>query len=141
MNYIGIDYGHKNIGLSWGSDELRIAVPLNAIIRAKSLNKLWQQLQNQIQTHGCDAFVIGLPLHQDGTEGRRVQEVKIFTKYLQAYFNKPIFYQDERLSTQTAAALPGSKSQSLKQLKKNKTHGFIDSKAAMIILQDFLDNL
>lgn len=136
-----MDYGHKNIGLSWGSDVLKTAIPLRAIVQAKNLEAVLQQVQHALEEHGCDAFVLGLPLHMDGTAGQRVQEVRSFAEHLQARFAKPIFYQDERLSTQTAAGLFSPKFHSLKRVKKDKKNGAIDSKSAMIILQDFLDAL
>lgn len=136
-----MDYGHKNIGLSWGSDALKTAIPLRAIVRAKNLETVLQRIQCTLEEHDCDAFVLGLPLHMDGTAGKRVQEVRAFAEHLQVRFAKPIFYQDERLSTQTAAGLSCLKSHSHKRIKKDKKNGAIDSKSAMIILQDFLDAL
>ena len=139
MDFIGIDYGSKHIGLSWGSENLGLAVPLESLRNTSSPEGIFVALNKIVEEKGCDAFVLGLPLHMDGTEGRRVQEVRAFAKKLEAYFKKPIFFQDERLSTQATQYLSGYQAQSLHKAKKQKARGIVDSQAAMIILQDFLD--
>ena len=139
MDYIGIDYGSKHIGLSWGTDELGIAVPLNAIVNFSTVEDVFSSLKVIAFEKGCQAFVLGLPLHMDGTEGVRVQEVRKFAKKLAEAFSKPIYFQDERLSTQATQYLSLKPKQALRPFKKQKARGIIDSQAATIILQDFLD--
>ncbi len=138
MDFIGIDYGSKYIGLSWGSEALGMAVPLNSLCNV-SIEAVCNALNTIVVEKGCDAFVIGLPLHMDGTEGRRVQEVRQFAQKLKAQLKKPIFFQDERLSTQATHYFSGNQTPSLHKAKKQKARGIVDSQAAMIILQDFLD--
>ena len=137
MDFIGIDYGSKYIGLSWGSEDLGIAVPLESLHH--SSGDIFVALDKIATEKGCDAFVLGLPLHMDGTEGQRVQEVRAFANKLESQLKKPIFFQDERLSTQATHYLPGYRTKSLQKAKKEKARGIVDSQAAMIILQDFLD--
>lgn len=139
MDFIGIDYGSKFIGLSWGSDDLGMAVPLESIYNIFSIDCVFKRLNELVLEKGCDAFVLGLPLHMDGTEGKRVQEVKKFANKLAGSINKPVFFQDERLSTQATQYLVGGQAMSLHRAKKQKSRGIVDSRAAMIILQDFLD--
>ena len=140
MDYIGIDYGTKIIGLSWGNDDLGIAVPLEAIKNFHTEGAAFQMLEQRLKEYACYAFVLGLPLHMDGKEGKRVVEVKNFSHQLQLKFNKPIFFQDERLSTQTAFELLAPRLRSLKRAKKQKQSGILDSQSAAVILQDFLNN-
>ena len=139
MDFIGIDYGSKYIGLSWGSDDLGVAVPLESICNVTSIDCVFTYLNRIVSEKGCDAFVLGLPLHMDGTEGLRVQEVRKFATKLETRLNKPIFFQDERLSTQATQYLPGHQAASLHKAKKQKARGIVDSQSAMIILQDFLE--
>ena len=139
MDFIGIDYGSKYIGLSWGSGDLGVVVPLEPICNISSWEEACKSLDKVVKEKGCDAFVLGLPLHMDGTEGIRVQEVRRFAKKLEAHFKKPIFFQDERLSTQATQYLSGNQAQSLHKAKKQKARGIVDSQSAMIILQDFLE--
>ena len=139
MDFIGVDYGSKYIGLSWGSEALGVVVPLESLRNMASLDDVFTAMNKIATEKGCDAFVLGLPLHMDGTEGQRVQEVRTFAKKLENQLKKPILFQDERLSTQATQYLSGYQAQSLHKAKKQKARGIIDSQAAMIILQDFLD--
>ena len=138
MDFVGIDYGSKYIGLSWGSEALGVVVPLESLHNT-SMDVVFEALNKVIIEKGCDAFVLGLPLHMDGTEGCRVQEVRQFAQKLEMQLKKPIFFQDERLSTQATQYLSGNQTPSLRKAKKQKARGIVDSQAAMIILQDFLD--
>ncbi|MDR2768940.1 MAG: Holliday junction resolvase RuvX [Puniceicoccales bacterium] len=137
--FIGIDYGSKRIGLSWGTLDLGVAVPLKAITDYVSLNQVLTQLRRIMDEKGCDAFVIGLPLHMNGQAGTRVKTVERFSVLLHRHFNLPIHFVDERLSTYTAKGLVGLKKVSIKKEKQQKRLGIVDSRAASIILQDFLD--
>ena len=139
MEYIGIDYGHKIIGLSWGSDVLGLVVPLKPICNFTTFEQILKQLKTVIYEKGCDAIVIGLPIHMNGQVGQRAHEVENFANKLQPYVHLPIHFQDERLSTQAAYYLSGYKTESLTKAKQRKQRGIIDSQSAMIILQDYLD--
>ena len=137
MDYLGIDYGSKCIGLAWGSDVLKMVVPLKAL-RVRSTEQVIEELRHIVLEKGCDAFVIGLPIHADGTEGQRVKEVKYFAEQLKQTFNLPIYFQDERLSTQTARTLTGADNLSLRRAKAQKNKGIIDSTAAAVILEEWM---
>lgn len=138
MNYLGIDYGSKFIGLAWGSDDLKVVVPLKAL-RFLSMEQVIEDLRRVILEKGCGAFVIGLPVHADGTEGQRVKEVKYFAERLKQHFNLKIYFQDERFSTQTACTLTGTDSLSLRRAKTQKGKGVIDSAAAAVILEEWME--
>lgn len=140
MEYIGIDFGSKCMGLSWGSDELNMAVPLPAILNFQNFDQVFSKLKLICLEKGCQAFVLGLPLHMNGDEGIRAKEVRHFADQLMKTLNKPVYFQDERLSTQAAQYLSGYQAQSLEKAKKQKQRGIIDSQAATIILQDFLED-
>ena len=137
MDYLGIDYGSKFIGLAWSSDELKVVVPLKAL-RVHSTEQVIEDLRRVILEKGCDAFVIGLPIHADGTQGQRVKEVKYFAEHLKQHFNLKIYFQDERFSTQTARMWTGANNLSLRQAKAKKEKGVIDSTAATVILEEWM---
>ena len=134
-SYIGIDYGTKRIGLSWGSDDVNVAVPLNPIVNFSSMEKVTEILRKIIVEKSVNVIVIGLPLHMDGTKGKRAIEVENFSKKFLSKLNLPIIFVDELLSTYSAKEL----SSSSKNTKSNKS-GKLDSRSATIILQEFLDN-
>ena len=139
MDFIGIDYGSKSVGLSWGSDVLQVAVPLKSL-PLEPIDQFFAQLKKIVFEKGCQGFVIGFPLHLDGTIGKRAQEVKVFAEKLKNFFQLPVYFQDERFSTQSAQGLMGfSLKKTAQKTKEAKQKGIIDAQAAAIILQDFLD--
>ena len=76
--YLGIDYGTKRMGLAW-ADELGIALPLGAIPGVKSKG-CWDELRQVVKDRGVSCFVIGYPLHMDGSVGKRAKEVDQFVE-------------------------------------------------------------
>ena len=139
MEFIGIDYGSKSVGLSWGSDDLQVAVPLKSL-PLEPIEQFFAQLKQIVFEKACQGFVVGFPLHLDGTIGKRAQEVKVFAEKLKNFFQLPVYFQDERFSTQSAQGLMGfSLKKTAQKTKEAKQKGIIDAQAAAIILQDFLD--
>ncbi len=140
MNYLGVDYGEKRIGLAFG-DELGVACPLPAAT-AGSLEERLRQIQGVIEQRRIDALVIGYPYNMDGSVGFKAREVDVFIAELEKRFALPVHRSDERLTTSQARAVgkpSGRKHPSLKKVRKERASGHLDSRSAAIILQDFLE--
>lgn len=142
MNYLGIDYGEKRIGLSF-ADELGIAVPLSPAI-AKTLKERLETIAQTINKRKITDIVIGYPYNMDGTIGFKAKEVDQFIKELERHFSLPIHKIDERLSSHQAefdiASLGlKSKTKSIKDRQNARKTGDLDSRSATLILQDFLE--
>jgi putative Holliday junction resolvase len=132
MRYLGIDYGERRIGLSFG-DEIGVAVPLTAAAQSSEQTRL-EEISALVKSRRVDELVIGYPLNMDGSSGFKVDEVDAFIRRLEECFGLPVHRVDERLSTKTATEhLPKGRNDELRR------SGKIDSMAACIILQDFLD--
>lgn len=132
MHYLGIDWGKKRLGLSYG-DELGIAVPLPAIVAADEQGHL-TALGRIIRERKIDVIVIGYPYTVKGTVGQRAREVDAFIERLQACIALPVNRCDERFSTQYV-----EQSTRALGLKDDRRSGWRDSRAATLILQDFFD--
>jgi putative Holliday junction resolvase len=131
-NFLGVDYGTKRIGLAW-ADELGIALPLNAIPGVDDSN--WNvRFRKVLEQKKIGQIVVGYPIHMDGSVGLRAKEVDGFIDELESIFKIPVFRVDERLTS--VAAEEGLN----KISSKKKDLGKIDSSAASIILQDFIEN-
>ena len=76
MNYLGIDWGEKRIGLAY-ADEIGIAVPLPAAVAASKKARL-QHIEAMIQQRGIQAIVCGYPLNINGSIGFKAKEVDVF---------------------------------------------------------------
>jgi len=132
---IGIDLGTKTIGLALSDVERRIASPLETI-RRTTFTKDAARLLELAEKFDPAAFVIGLPLNMDGSEGPRVQSTRAFVRNLGAQTSRPFIYWDERLST--AAVTRELLAQDASRAKRAEV---VDRMAAAFILQGALDRL
>ena len=132
--YLGIDYGEKRIGLSWG-DELGLAFPLEAA-HQETLEERWQAIGAQIAARQVTALILGMPYNMDGSIGFKAREVEAFAGELRAKFGLPVHLVDERLSSSEARKLLGKR---LGRDRETRQSGLLDSAAATLILQDYLD--
>lgn len=132
MRCLGIDYGERRIGLSFG-DELGVAVPLPAAIEPTAEVRLARVIQVARERRATD-YVIGYPYNMDGSVGFKAREVDVFIDRLIAAAPLPVHRVDERLSTRTA-----TEHMSKRRDDELRRSGRIDSMAACVILQDFLN--
>lgn len=132
--FLGIDYGTKRIGLAVGDDSAGIASPLETIeVRGGTADHA-RQVTSVAQAYEVDAFVIGLPVNMDGTEGKQAKLTRRFGVALNATDPRPIHYFEEQLSSVAARELLRSTG-----LPRKKQKALEDTIAAQVILQEFLD--
>jgi putative holliday junction resolvase len=132
MHCLGIDYGAKRLGLSHG-DEIGVATPLPALIEPDAA-KRWEKLGGFIKQHRITDLVVGYPYNMDGSVGFKAKEVDVFVEQLKEKFGLPVHLVDETLTSHEAESTIAKKSR-----RDVRSSGLIDSRAATIILQDFLD--
>jgi putative holliday junction resolvase len=132
MRFLGIDYGEKRIGLSFG-DDIGLASPLPAAVERTKEARL-QHIARMIRERRVTALVIGHPLNMDGSSGFKAKEVEQFVKLLETRFGLPVHLVDERLTSFEAEVRLKKRGR-----KVSRESGEIDSMAAALILQDFLD--
>ncbi len=132
MHCLGIDYGTRRVGLAHG-DDLGVATPLPALVDADAQVR-WTKLGDIIRRRRITDLVLGCPYNLDGSVGFMAKEVEIFSAKLQAEFGLPVHLVDETLTSDEAEASIAKKD------RRNVRHsGLIDSRAACLVLQDFLD--
>lgn len=132
MRCIGIDYGEKRIGLSYG-DEIGVATPLPAITNEEKSDRL-EELASQIQAKRVTDIVIGYPYNMDGSVGFKAKEVDAFVDELLKLVDLPIHRVDERLTSHEVMQYLGKGRDDV--LRRS---GKIDSASATLILQDYLN--
>ena len=132
MNYLGIDWGEKRIGLAY-ADEIGIAMPLPAAVAPSKKERL-QHIERMIRERRIQELVVGYPLNMNGSVGFKAKEVDVFIEEIEKRFRLPVHRIDERLSSHSVE-------QGLKGQKKklDRKSGEIDSRAAALILQDFIE--
>jgi putative holliday junction resolvase len=121
VNYLGIDYGEKRIGLSFG-DTLGLAIPIEAAVESTEEAR-FKHIEQTILQRKVTHLVVGMPYNMDGSTGFKA-------------FSLPVATVDERLTSHQVE-------QQLKaqNRKLDRKSGEIDSRAASLILQDYLDQV
>lgn len=130
MKLIALDVGTKRIGVAKADSKVRIAVPYSAI---EVDGGEFQKIASLARAWDINSFVLGLPRNSRGEETEQSRYVRKFAKQLKESLPEAkICFQDESLTSVEAE-------KRLKGRKKGYKKGDIDSEAATIILQDFLE--
>lgn len=132
MRCLGIDYGTKRVGLAHG-DEIGVATPLPALTDAEESAR-WAKLGEVVRQRRITDLVLGYPYNMDGSVGFKAKEVDAFAAKLKAAFGLPVHLVDETLTSSEAES-----SIAKKDRRAVRGSGTIDSRAACLILQDYLD--
>lgn len=132
---MGLDLGTKTIGLGLSDVERTLASPLETIARTK-FGADAKKLIELANKHEVAAFVIGLPLNMDSSEGPRAQATRAFVRSMAPLDKRPFIFWDERLST--AAVTRALIDQDASRAKRAQV---VDRMAAAYILQGALDRL
>ena len=134
MKYIGLDLGTRTLGVAF-SDPLGLVARSYTIIRHnEDYDRLVVEVEKLMKEENATVVVLGLPKNMNNTMGERALKSYEFKKALEEKLGVEVFLEDERLSTKEAENLLISNNTSRKKRKK-----VIDSLAATIILQSFLD--
>ena len=125
--------GERRIGVSLSDPEGILAMPLT-VVDVRTREDALERIAALAQQHEVDRVVVGLPLSMDGSMGLQAQRVTAFADMLAERMEIPVDTWDERLST--VAAGRALTEAGVKRGKKRKR---LDSAAACIILQGYLD--
>ena len=133
MNRIlALDHGARRIGVAVADLETGMAFARGAIKR-RNLDHDLALVRELCTSEGVERVVIGLPLNMDGTEGPQAQAAREFGARL-ADAGLDVIYEDERLSSWEAAERLRSTGS-----RPERRSGELDSTAARVILQQYLD--
>lgn len=131
MKLIALDVGTKRIGVAKADSSVRIAIPYSAI--EVNNGEEFKKIASLARAWDINNFVIGLPRNSKGEETEQSRYVRNFAKDLKRHIpSAKICFQDESLTSVEAE-------KRLKNRKKGYKKGDIDSEAAAIILQDFIE--
>ena len=138
MRILGLDYGSKTVGVAVSDPLLVMATGLE-IIRRDSENKLRKTLariESLIDEYGVDKIVLGLPKNMNNTLGDRAEKTLEFKAMLERRTGLPVVMWDERLTTVMA-----HKTMIESGVRREDRSKYVDSIAAVFILQGYLDSL
>ena len=132
MALLGVDFGLKRVGLAFAGDKASIAFPGPVLTGAE--DEIIEQIAHEAATRHAATIVVGLPKNMNGTEGEMSVLAQAFADKLRAATAADVVMWDERLTSRQADRAMLSGNLSRKKRKKR-----IDSLAAQIMLQSYLD--
>jgi putative Holliday junction resolvase len=134
MRILAIDYGSTRIGLALSDPTGTLARPL-PFVPAKADAKLVREIADLAKKEEVHLILLGLPRNMDGSSGEAAIIVQAFAVLLGQATPVRVQLIDERLSTVQA-------SRQLQEAGRNarQQRGRIDSEAACVLLQGYLDS-
>lgn len=135
MRYLGLDLGTKSLGISISDSTKTFASALKTIrFNENDYSLIFDELKEIIDEYQISKIVLGFPKNMNNSIGPRCEATIEFQKKLIEIFNIEVVLQDERLSTVEATNYMLQAN-----VSRNKRKKKIDSLAANIILQTYLD--
>ena len=132
---MGLDLGTRTLGISLSDSTKTIASSYKTLRFPDSdYELLLPQIKKIVQEQEVDLIVLGFPKNMNNTVGDRGETTISFQQKLKEYLNMDIVLQDERLSTVEATHYLLEA-----DLSRKKRKSKVDSVAANIILQTYLD--
>ena len=132
---MGIDFGTTRIGISL-SDPLQIIA--QPFITLDNQPGIIARICELVRKEDIAIIVVGMPLNLKGEKGKKAQEVEKFIDEIRKVTEIEVVHWDERFTTSIAhqtLLTMGTK----RDERRNKK-GRVDSMAAAILLQGFLDS-
>mgnify|MGYP001220153320 CR=1 FL=1 len=125
---LALDVGEKRIGVATASSAIRIAIPLTTLeVDGTEI----QEIARIIADENTDTIVVGYPRNQSGEATAQTAYAEAFAAQLDGMAGEIVF-QDESLTSVIAE-------DQLKRDKRPYTKADIDARAAVLILQDYLE--
>ena len=129
---LGFDFGTKRIGIAIAQEVTGTANPLTTVTAIKHKPD-WDSISKIIKEWQPDLFVVGLPLHMDGTEQPMTQAARRFSNQLNGRYQIPVALMDERLSSNEAESI-------LNERASSHSKAQIDMISAQLILQSWMSS-
>ena len=129
---IGLDHGARRIGVAVADTETGMAFARPPIHRRRLAADL-QAVEKIARAEGAELVLVGLPLHMDGSEGEQAASARAFGEGL-TDLGLRVAYEDERLSSWEAGERLRESGR-----RPSRERGELDSTAARLILQQYLD--
>ena len=123
MRYLGIDYGHKKVGVAISDESGHFAFPYGILPTNKYLAK---SLAEICQKEGVGVIVLGESLDYNFRPNKIMPEITEFKVALEEATGLPVEFEGELLTSAEAERLVG----------RDK---MLDARAAALILKNYLD--
>ncbi len=136
MRTLALDLGTQRIGVAISDEMNCLAHPLEVFsLKKGGVDCFLKELQQWVEKYQVVEILIGLPVKMNGTLGPTAQETLSFAEEVKKFLRIPVKVLDERLTT-----LQGEKLLIKADMSRRKRRRVIDSIAAQILLQGYLDS-
>ena len=135
MRILAVDLGLARTGIAVSDPGGMIAAPVGTIAE-RHMDVLLQKVAAAAAEQKAEAIVVGHPRNMDGTRGASAQRAEAFAAALGETTGLPVNLWDERLTTASAIGYLN-----MTDTRGKKRKAVVDTVAATIILQDYLDSL
>jgi len=134
---LAIDYGDIHFGISVSDSKGILAQPLDtiSITQNRPLENILLEILSVAKEYQVKTILVGLPLEFSKTHKRTTTKIQKFISKLIGITKIPVVTYDESFSTTRAQNMLTSSGQNTK-----KSRGKINSIAATVFLQDFLNS-
>lgn len=133
MIILSVDYGRVRTGIAVCDKNEIIASPVTVIKEVKQ-DALAEKITEIAKKKKAELIVMGLPRNMDGSEGESAVNIRTFSEILKEKSSLEIILRDERCTTVTAHEYLN-----ITDTRGKKRKSVVDSVAAVIILEDFLN--
>jgi putative Holliday junction resolvase len=133
--FISLDFGKRRIGIAKSDATGLIASPLMTL-EYKSINKAAEQIAQMLVEYEANGLVVGYPLYNSGDKSEICEAVDKFVIKILKHHDLPVYRQDERHTSQQAAAIIHAHGKKIGQDKRR-----LDRIAAVLILERFLETI
>ena len=136
MRYLGLDLGNRTCGIAVSDPMGIIATSIETVrFSEKNLQKCLECVIIYIREKNAQKIVLGYPINMNGTLGPQSEYVLEFKKMLEEAVNLEVILYDERLTSVEVNKIMISA-----DLSRNKRKTKVDTLAATLILQSYLDS-
>ena len=133
---IGLDLGSRTCGIALSDILGMVASPVETIrFEENDYETACDKVVEIIKKNNVKKAVLGLPKHMNGDVGVRGEISMQFRDMLLEKADVDVILWDERLTTVSA-----QKSMIASNMNRKKRHRMVDTMAAVIILQSYLDS-
>ena len=126
---MALDVGERRIGIAKADTDVKLAFGVDTVeVDGEEIKKISGMLNNE----NAEMVVLGYPRNQSGMVTKQTQYVEEFAERLKRHVDLPIVFQDESLTSVIAE-------DRLRGRGRGYDKSMIDSEAAAIILQDYME--
>ncbi|KAJ0962588.1 hypothetical protein J5N97_027710 [Dioscorea zingiberensis] len=137
---LGLDVGHKYVGLAVSDPRNKVASPVSVLVRKKSnIDLMARDFQTLVSRFSIAGFVVGFPFSLQGQTSPEAVQVKLFIRELHKtgkLEGMNYTYWDENYTSKCVEALLNPLN-----LHPVESKTITDKFAAVGILQGYLDNM